>query len=128
MEEHPGCAEFIPEHGKAVSKKRLLYRHEDLTAIGKKGVNAISFFRAVEQERKVRAAHRLKTLGGNVGGHEDGLADLDSGVKNGILPIRRDIGGIRTLAVGDLYEDLSSEVLFIETECLLAVSAVVEIV
>ncbi len=59
MEEHPGCAELVAEHGEAVGEKGLLQGHEDLAASGEQGVGALGFGCAVEEERKVGGTDAL---------------------------------------------------------------------
>lgn len=76
-------------------------------------------------EGEVDAAHGLELAGRNIAGHDGGFADGHAGVKDGLLPAGSDVP-VGILVV-DHHGDLSAEVLFVEAEGLLAVSAVVEI-
>src|SRR5437868_6215572 len=44
-----------------------------------------------------------------------------------VFPFGRDVSRIRPLAVGHAHRDLPPEMLFVEAECLFAVTAVIEI-
>src|SRR2546430_10207784 len=54
------------------------HRHEDLTAIGKQGINALRLIYAADGEGKIDATHGLKMLRRNVGSHELRLSDRKS--------------------------------------------------
>ena len=127
MEEHPGGAELIAEHGEAVGEEGLLHGHEDLAAVGEKGVDALGFDCAVEEERKVGAADGLEAVGRDVGADELGFSEADAGVEDGVFPVGCDVLGIGLLIVGHHHGDLSAEMLFVEVEGLFAVTAKVEI-
>src|ERR1700733_3621917 len=81
VNDHPGRAEPVPQHTEAKCEKRLPHRHEDLTAIGEKCMNALGLFAAVDCEREICAPHRLETFGRSIATHElrlsDGHADME---------------------------------------------------
>src|SRR4029450_7181584 len=49
MQEHPGRPELVSEHRKPGGEKRLLHRHENLTAIRQQAEYAVGFLVAVER-------------------------------------------------------------------------------
>ena len=60
MQEHPGGAEAIAEHGKAVGERCLLHLHEDLAAIGEQCfINPLRVFLSIDGDRQVGAPHRI---------------------------------------------------------------------
>src|SRR6267378_1138591 len=79
VEDHPGRAELVPEHRKSECEKGFLHRHEDLTAVGENGVNALGLLCAADDEGEVGAAHGLKTVGRDVGTEELRLSDAHTG-------------------------------------------------
>src|SRR2546430_4437650 len=83
------------------------HRHEDLTAIGKQGMNALRLIYAADGEGKIDAAHGLKMLRRNVASHELRLSDVYAGMEDGIFPIGWNVIGIRLLAVGHHHRDFS---------------------
>src|SRR6266516_1133989 len=95
VEQHPGRAELVPEHGKARREKGLLHLHKDLTAVRKERVETFRFLGAVDSEGQIGAPHELGP--GNVGSHEHRLANRDTSVEDGLLPIGRYVGLIRLL-------------------------------
>ena len=58
MKEHPGGAEFVPQHRKARDEKCVLHRHENLTAVREQRKDAIGFLVAVEMDDS-RCAERV---------------------------------------------------------------------
>jgi hypothetical protein len=62
VKNHPVNAESISHLPKARGKERLLYRHQDLTAIGKGRVNALHLTTAIQTQRQVSTPHRLGIL------------------------------------------------------------------
>src|SRR5262245_18215238 len=62
MQQHPGRAEFVPQHRKTGRKEGLLHRHEDLSPVREQKKDAIGFLVAVVRERQVGAANRLKAV------------------------------------------------------------------
>src|SRR5690348_5506113 len=125
VEEHPGRAESVAEHGKAGREEGLLHLHEDLTAVGKQCIEAFRFLVAVHRERQICAAHGLGR--GNIGSHEHRFPDLDPRVQDGVLPVGRYVGLIRHLAVPHHHRDLAAQVPLVEAERLFTVSFIVEI-
>ena len=123
MEEHPGGTELVAEHGEAKGEEGVLHGHEDLAAIREQGVDALGFGCAVEEERKIGATDGLETVGRDVGAHELSFSDADTGVEDGVFPIGCDVMGIGLLVVSHHHDDFSAEMLFVEVEGLLAVTA-----
>jgi hypothetical protein len=127
VNDHPRCPKLIAQHGKPVSEERLLHRHKDLAAIGKESKNTLSFAGGVDREGEINAAHWLKTFRGHITSHQVGLTDALPGIQDGVFLIGRYILRIRLLAMGHHHGDLSAEMLFIETESLRAIAAVIEV-
>lgn len=73
------------------------------------------------------AAHWLKAFRGQVTSHQVGLADAHPGVQDSVFLIGRYILRIPLCAAGHHHGDLSPEMLFIETESLRAIAAVLEV-
>src|SRR5436305_1774889 len=127
VEDHPGRAEPVPEHGESECEKGLLHRHEDLAAIGEQGEETLRLFDAVNAQRQVDAAHGLKAVRWYVVPHELRLSDVHASVEDCLLPVRWNVARVRLLAVSHHRCDLSAQMLLVKTERLLAVAAVIDI-
>lgn len=89
-------------------------------------MNPLCLIRAVDRERKIRAPHRLKPFRRNVAPHKLRLSDSHTSIKDGFLPVGRNIVGNRLVAMGHHHRDLSAEMSFVEAERLFAVAAKVK--
>src|SRR5208283_4290367 len=112
---------------KRKEKKGFLHGHEDLATIGKQGVDALRLFIAGDAEGEIDAAHRLEMVRRHVTPHDLCFSNGHAGIKYRLFPVRRDVARIRLLLVGHHRGDFASEVLFVETKSLLAITTVVEI-
>ena len=63
-----------------MGEKSLLHLHEDLAAIGEQSMNPFRLLDAVDGERKIGAAHRLESVGGNVSAHHIRVAQVKAGI------------------------------------------------
>src|SRR5581483_4828345 len=126
VKNHPGSAEPVSEHRKAKGVKGLLHGHEDLPAIGEQGINAFRLFSAVDCEGKIDALHGLETVRRNIGSHKLRLSDPQAGMDNRVSLIGRNFLPVGQLVAGHHHDDFSAEMVFIESERLVAVSAIVE--
>ena len=110
-----------------MSEECLLHRHEDLAAIGKESKDTLGLAGGVHREGEINAAHWLKTLRGHITRHQVGLTDAHPGIQDGVFLIGRYVFRIRLLAMGHYHGNLSAQMLFIETESLRAIAAVIEV-
>ena len=127
VNDHPGCAELVAEHGEAEGKEGLAHGHEDLAAFLEQGIKALRFFIAVYAKGKIDAAHGLKFVRRAVAGHQERISDDDAGVDDAFLQSRREVFRLGHLVEGLHRDDLSAQMLFVEVERLGAVAAVVEV-
>jgi hypothetical protein len=88
VENHPVDAEPILHLPKAGGKERLLYRHQDATAVGKRGENALRLYVAIHSQCQVSAAHRLGVW--DVRRHQLIIANRNARVQHCVLPFWAD--------------------------------------
>src|SRR5205814_1178262 len=88
MENHPVDAEPIAHLAKAGGKELLSNRHQDLTAVGKGGENAVSVTVTIHSQRQVGAPHRLGLW--NVRRPEFSVANRNARVQHCVLPLGAD--------------------------------------
>src|SRR5258706_1796463 len=69
-EDHPGCAKPVPEHAKPNARRGFLHGHEDLAAFRENCIELVRLLYADCGQRKIGAAHRLKTLRRDVRSHD----------------------------------------------------------
>jgi hypothetical protein len=126
VDDHPGCAELVAEHAEAVGEEGLCHGHEDGAAVGEQGVEPLGLVVTVDVEGEIGAAHGFEVRGRDVAGHDFGVADDDAGVEDGIFHFSWSVG-LGRFAVCEHGCDLSAEMLFVKTEGLGAVAAIVEV-
>ena len=127
MQNHPRRAEPVAQHREPRSKERLRHGHEDLAAVGQQAMNALGLLGAAQREREVGAANRLKAIGRDVGAQQFRPPKRHAGVEHGLAPFASARRPRSVVAMPHHHRDLAAQVLFVETECLFAVPAVVEI-
>jgi hypothetical protein len=88
-------------------------------------VHTLGLVVAADREREIRAAHGL--IPRDISSQKLGAPEVHSDVENLAVPVRRRLRWRRLLAVSHQHRDLSAEMLFVETEGLLAVASVIEI-
>src|ERR1700748_3427928 len=70
MKNHPRRPETVPQHAEPGGKERIRHRHKDLAAVGQQLEDALRLCIAVDAERKINTAHRLKTLWRHIAAHQ----------------------------------------------------------
>jgi hypothetical protein len=105
---------------------RILRRHEDLTAIGQQREDAVGLLVTVETKRKIRAPHRLKSIGLNLSADELGSSQIHSRVEH-IAGQARPGLATQLVALPHQHGDFSTKVLFVELGRILTVATVVEV-
>src|SRR5262245_836089 len=125
IQKHPGRAEFVPEHCKAVCEEGLLHRHENLASFEQESIDAFRLTDAIDGERQIGAANRLKALSWNVRAKQLRSSEVHAGMEDLAIPFRRHIPWARLLAMSHQESDFAAQMLLAEPERLFAVSAVV---
>ena len=112
---------------KRTAKKVSSIAMNTVAAVREQRIDPFCLVCAVDGEREIDAAHRLKAFWRNISSHELRLPDLHGGVLDGLFPAGPGDGLVRLLGAPHQHRDLSTEMLFIETKGLFAVAPEVQV-
>src|SRR5215470_13739547 len=88
VENHPVQTEPILYLPKAKGKERLFHRHQDTTAVGQRGENALRLDIAIRSQRQVSTAHRFSAW--DVRRHQLIVANHNARVSSSCQPLLQD--------------------------------------
>src|SRR5215475_2345474 len=124
---HPGDAELVGAHAKALGEERLAERHADGAAFGERLEFALGVGGILHLQRDGKALRRLEVAGRRVRGHQHLAVDGDFRVHDLLLIVRRDLHLRRTFAKGKHRLDLRTEHLLVKFHRRFAIAVVVEV-
>ena len=114
VENHPVDAEPVAHLAKAGSKECLLYRHQDLAAVGKHRENAVRLNVGIHSQGQVSTPHRFGVW--DVRRHQLSVANRNARMQHGVLPLQFDAALVGRLPVRHHHSDFCSEMLLVVPE------------
>src|SRR5258706_4781213 len=98
--DHPGNAEAVGEHAEAMSPEGFAEGHGDGGFFRERAEDALGFLDVGETDVDAKTLRLGVAAWRGIGGHENGGSGRNASVKNFLLPLRRNLGGVGRVLVG----------------------------